>query len=456
MDNHRRVGRTSRSRPRKPHLTLSLGMVLLGLSIAATGCGQSTESSTDSTSDANEEFVPGRPAPSLPPERAQPVTVSYGTEAWRTPLGVPTGDGFRIEGEAGQFVVPVIDTDSGGFTAFIGDVATGAVTATLALPDTLGWPLTALPGEQVLILTVEPNTDGEGQKVIARNADGTTAWATAGTDLGQASGTTLTIENAGADRVLVRAQPQTRAQRGDAPLWVLDANSGEVAWTAEQSPPPRWTDIGHDLVMYDSSADGSLTSPSAATVVRSLPDGAQLASFALNHSDPRYGGLCGGIIDETRVIACGLDGQGQGTAVLAEPSGAIIGEYELSDRPVIDSEGKVVALPTLAGGILAIDAETGERLWEFSAEQVAAGQDLTIKEGRDGIFVANAGPLNVVLDSRTGAVLLADTFFYLRPSAILNNRVLDARDGNLVAFEGAGIPVGSTLDEAAQFIYVDP
>ncbi len=452
MDNHRRVGRASRSRPRIPNLTLSLGLALLGLSLATTGCSQSTES----TSDTNVEFVPGRPAPSLPPGRAQPVTVSYGTEVWQRPLGVATADGFRVLGEADQFVVPVIDADSGGFTAFIGDVATGEVTATLPLPNTLGWPVTARPGEQVLVLTVEPNTEGEGQKVIARNPDGTTSWATAGTDLGQASGTTLTIEDAGADRVLVRAQPQTRAQRGDAPLWVLDASNGTVAWTAEQSPPPRWTDLGHDLVMYDSSADGSLTSPSATTVVRSLSDGTQLASFELDHSDPRYGGLCGGIIDATRVIACGLDTQGEGTAVLAEPNGAIIGEYALSDRPVIDSGGKVVALSTLAGGILAIDAETGERLWEFTAEQVAAGQNLTIEEGRDGIFVGNAGPLNVVLDSRTGDVLLADTFFYLRPEAILNNRVLAARAGNLVAFDGAGIPVGSTLDEAAQFIYVDP
>jgi outer membrane protein assembly factor BamB len=429
-----------------------MAVAVLGLSLTLVRCSQNAETAGA----AGDEFVPGRPAPSLPPERVEPVAVSFGTEVWRTPLGVPTEDGFRVEGEAEQFVVPVIDSAAGGFTAFVGDVASGEITETLPLPNALGWPITVRPGENILVLTVEPSSAGDGQQVTARRADGTTEWTSAGADLGQVTGTSLIIEGAGADRVLVRAQPQSPAQRGDAPLWVLDAADGKVAWSVTPPPAPRWTDIDYDLVMYDFAADGSAASPSDTTVVRSLSDGAELATFALNHSDPRYGGLCGGIIAPTRVIACGLDAQGVGTAVLAEPSGAIIAEYEISGRPVIDSGAQVVTLPTTGGGIIAVDAETGEQLWEFTAEQVAAGQNLKIKEGRDGVLVADAGPLNVVLDALTGDVLLADTFFYLRPSAIQNGRVLSARDGSLVAFEGDGIPVGTTLDDAEQIIYIDP
>lgn len=431
------------------------GAGAVGLVLALSGCA----------ADDNSDVLPPDVQPTSLPTPVRPDDTAVGTVMWRTPVSVEATGSHRIAHVGSSFVVTVAHPDNSLHTT-LGDLATGLISNSFAMPPGSNWPVYAeVAGTPVTITATLAAPGGpSGDNVRGLNPDGSTRWELTGGQLGQPAGTSLDAELADGDRLVVRARTAPRPAYDDAPLWLVDAASGEVLWRSPADMTPRWVDLRSGLLMFSYRSDADREQPNDRVSVRSWLDGAEVADYQVADDMPENTNrLCGGIISPTRVLACGVRAQGAGRAILADPRGAVVWRGDIADYPVIDAEAGLIALGRPDGSVEGVDAVDAAVLWRWSAAEVA-GQRRQLSFARQGVFIGSVlgsetddDVISTAAAGRTGDYLFVGPFFRLSDRSVSGSTVLQFADGDVIATTGDGVPVGDLKPPAEPgILYVRP
>ena len=395
------------------------------------------------------------PPPSVPPRDDVATT---GTEKWRVPLGIPEALSYAVGHTDSTFLLTVLD--DAGMDATIGDIGTGATAGRFALPKGSGWPVITGDARDPIITAAVPAADGDGVTVVtAWNTMGTARWLRSAADLGTTSGTGLRVDVAEAGRVVVRTADGAASPFQDTELWVLDAANGATVWGTPGGATVRWAEAAHGLLMYTWRSDAAPDQPSDRVSIRAVDDGREVGTAAVV-SD--YGGgtrlntQCGGIASAQRIVMCDWQGDNR-VAILAQTDGSPIREWPITELPLIDAEAGVVVLwvPGEDGGLLGVDAATGEQLWRYPPDDLLA-YEIVLDAAANGVLLGSAGAANVAVSARTGVWLVRERFDYLRPGSAIGDHVVEFRGGDAVGSTGPGVGVATLQDEGDSVLFVRP
>jgi outer membrane protein assembly factor BamB len=242
-------------------------------------------------------------------------------------------------------------------------------------------------------------------------------------------------------------------------LWLLDADDGSTIWSTPGGATVRWADNDNGLLMYAWRSDGLPDRPNDRISVRALDDGRELGSTTVL-SD--YGGStrlntqCGGIATAERVVICRWVGNDR-SAILTDTAGTPLGEWPITELPLIDADAGVVVLwvPGQSGGLQGIDAATGAELWRYPPAELAS-YEMTLDETAKGVLLGSSGSKNLAVSSRTGEWLIRESFDYLRTGAAIGNHVVEFRAGDALGFTGPGVGIATLQDDEDSVLFVRP
>lgn len=405
---------------------------------------------------AMEESITAEPA--KPEMRPESETSAIGKEVWRIPMPEADVTSHAVGHTGSAFLLTVLGDD--GMDSLIGNVTTGAVEGSFALPAGSGWPvITGDEAAPTISAAVPDDGAAAATAVAAFTPEGTIVWRRDAADLGTAPGTQLRVDVADAGRIVVRTAEGTVTPYQDAELWVLDAATGATVWGTPGGATVRWAQAAHGLLMYTWRADGADDQPSDRVTVRTLSDGQELTTMTVIND---YGGgtrlntQCGGIASADRIVVCRWQGPDRFTLV-ADTQGTVLAEWPASEPPLIDVQSGIAALtvPGDDGGLLGVATDKAEEAWRYSPDEVESF-DIALDAANEGVMLGGSGDRNLVISSRTGEWLIRQEFRFLRPGAAIGNHAVVFRDGDALGYTAPGVAVATLSDDKNSVLFVRP
>lgn len=382
-------------------------------------CGAPTDDSS----------LPGRVVPDadldLPP-RDEVVTAAE--PDWRITPGLPATGGHFISTSGEYFAAAVLD-EAGVPVVSVGRAESGELLATTRLPVGSSWPwLVVTPTDLALVaVTTVSGTD----RLRRYRLDGSLVWEATAADLGGDPTLPMKVDGVWDARIVLRQLPGVRGNYDTAPMLVATTD-GEPSWRPRQVRP-RTTIVADGLVLAAYRSDGALDAPSDGVKVWDVLTGSELADLPITEARNYPLVLCGGVLNATTVVACGMADEETGTVVIHNWARQESVAFEVRSSPALDRATGLVGLDLADGRIVGYDASDQREVWAWSVEDVIGLQaDLT--HGRGGFFIGNAGPDNIVLDSQTGALQLREPFFAISDKQFSGSTFINVSGPTVVGY----------------------
>lgn len=399
--------------------------------LALVACGAPTDDGS----------LPGRVVPdeSLDlPTREEVVTEAE--PDWRVTLGV-AGAAARFISTSGEFFAAAVLDEARVPVVGVGQAASGDLLATVRLPAETSWPwlVTTTEGLALVAVSTVAGTD----RLRLYRLDGSIAWERTAAELGGDPTLPMKIDGVWDARIVLRQLPGMRGVYDTAPMLVVTIE-GEPSWKP-RDVRPRTTVVDEGLVMAAYRSDDQVDEPSDGVLVWDVLTGSQLADLPITEVQNYPLVLCGGVLNPTTVVACGMADDDVGNVWIHDWAKDETVEFEVRSSPALDRANGLVGLDLTDGRMVGYAAAEQQEAWAWPTEEVASLQvDLT--HGRGGFFIGNAGPDNIVMDSRTGAPLLREPFFAINDSQFSGTTFINLVGDTVVGYRDAASAWGLGRD----------
>lgn len=406
-----------------------------------TGCVASTPPPPDG--------IPGAVQPRVTVS-ADPGLTSMGTMSWEQRLPLPLSSTRKVTSDFGIWLAVGMDPAHEHIVKqFVGSMADGHLMGQLVYGRAVGFPTTGGPAGHLMTAGVQ--WTGRRNVFTVRAWDAETAeprWSTRV----PAQDPRASVRVAGICRGLVLVRPSV-ADQGVfqlSGLVALRMRDGGIAWTFRGGQGLRTVTPGPLITLayrHDAQRDGPITRvafvrPSDGAIRVEIP----WVDYR-NHFRPAALALTG-----NRVLLRGdRDNAGDVQVALARGDGSIVWRREAAAEPAVDLDSGVIAITRRDGSIEALDIMRGTRIWRWTAQQVDDAR-LQLRGGAYGVFWGNAGPVNIVVDVRTGDPLFTGSLDAIDPARWNGSTlVLDSED-RVSGYRGSGVPIGNPPAEPASHV----
>lgn len=384
--------------------------------------------------------IPGASQPQVSVS-ADPALTSAGTVDWEQRLPLPLSSTRRVTSAFGLWLAVGLDpAQEHVVRQFVGSMADGHLMSRLVYRRAVGFPSTGGSADHLLTVGVQRTSRPDAFTVRAWDtATARASWRTR--VVARSPRASVRVAGISGGRVLVRPSVAEQGVFQLSGLVALRRRDGEPAWTF----PDRWglrsvTPGPLITVGYrkDEQRDGPITHvafvrPSDGSVRAELP-----WIDHRNHFRPAAQALT-----RNRVLLRGdRDNAGDIHVAVARGDGRILWRTKATAEPAVDLDSRTIAIARPDGSIEARELMRGTLVWEWTQQQVHDAR-LQLGRGAYGIFWGNSGPVNIVVDGRSGELLFTGSLEAIDP-ARWNGSIVVLDSADLVGgYRGQGVPIGN-------------
>lgn len=414
---------------------------LLGVLMLA-GCTASTPAAPSG--------IPGADQPRVSLS-ADPGLTTLGEVNWEQRIPLPLSTTRKVTSVSdGWLAVGMDPVHEHIVRQFLGSMDDGHLISQLVYGRAVGFPSTEGQGDALLTAGVQRTRDPEVFTV--RAWDTRTAgplWRT--TVAAQNPRASVRVAGMSGGRVLVRPSVADQGVFQLSGLVALRRTDGRVAWTF-QGPQGLRTVTPGPLVTVAYRTDEQRDGPITRVAFLRPSDGSVRAEVAWvdyrNHFRP-----AALAVSRNRVLLrADRDNAGDIRVALARGDGSIVWQRTATAEPAVDFDSQVIAIARRDGSIETLDMMRGTRLWNWTPQQVLDAR-LQLGRGAFGVFWGNSGPVNIVVEARTGSLLFTGALAAVDP-ARWNGRTLVAdSEDRVIGYRGAGVPIGTRPANAQDVLF---